>query len=84
MSLLTECDLLILDDLGSENSTDYTVSILYEIINARQNRNIPMVINTNLDMNEIQTLYQDRLYSRLFSLRVLLFLGDDNRLKAAE
>lgn len=84
MTLLTECDLLILDDLGAENSTDHAVSILYEIINARQNRNAPMVINTNLDMNKIQAQYQDRLYSRLFSLRVLIFLGDDNRLKAAE
>ncbi len=84
MTLLTECDLLILDDLGAENSTDYTVSILYEIINARQNRNIPMVINTNLDMKKIKALYQDRLYSRLFSLNVLIFAGKDNRLKAAQ
>ncbi len=84
MTLLIECDLLILDDLGAENSTDHAVSILYEIINARQNRNVPMVINTNLDMNKIQAHYQDRLYSRLFSLRVLLFLGNDNRLKASQ
>ncbi|MGN0679772.1 MAG: ATP-binding protein [Oscillospiraceae bacterium] len=84
MSLLTECDLLILDDLGAENSTDHAVSILYEIVNARQNRNAPMVINTNLDMDKIQTHYQDRLYSRLFSLKVLLFFGNDNRLKVAE
>lgn len=84
MSLLTESDLLILDDLGAENSTDHAVSVLYEIINARQNRDLPMIINTNLDMNKIQTHYQDRLYSRLFSLRVLLFLGEDNRLRAAE
>lgn len=84
MTLLTECDLLILDDLGAENSTDYTVSILYEIINARQNRNIPMVINTNLDMKIIKAQYEDRLYSRLFSLSTLIFVGTDNRLKPTD
>ncbi len=84
MSLLTECDLLILDDLGAENSTEHAVSVLYEIINARQSRNVPMVINTNLNMDKIQTRYQDRLWSRLFSLKVLIFVGDDNRLKAAQ
>lgn len=81
MGLAIECDLLILDDLGAENSTDRAVSILYEIINARQNRNVPILVSTNLTMSEIKKRYQDRLWSRLFSLRVLLFYGDDNRLK---
>lgn len=84
MGLLVECDLLILDDLGAENSTDRAVSLLYEIINARQNRNAPLIVNTNLDMSGIQKRYQDRLWSRLFSMRVLLFCGTDNRIKLSQ
>lgn len=81
MGLAMESDLLILDDLGAENRTDRAVSILYEIINARQNRGLPIIVNTNLDPKDIKNSYQDRLYSRLNSLKVLFFFGDDNRLK---
>lgn len=81
MGLAAECDLLILDDLGAENNTDRYTSLLYEIINARQSRSLPMIISTNLNMGEIKARYQDRLWSRLFSMRVLIFCGEDNRLK---
>ncbi len=84
MALAIECDLLILDDLGAENSTDHAVSILYEVINARQNRGLPILVNTNLTMEGIGKRYQDRLWSRLFSLQVLIFAGEDNRLRQAE
>lgn len=81
MALVTECDLLILDDLGAENSTDRYTALLYEMINARQSRSMPMIINTNLEMDRIKLRYQDRLWSRLFSMNVLIFCGEDNRLK---
>lgn len=81
MRLLCDCDLLILDDLGAENSSDYTTSLLYEIINTRQNRNIPMIINTNFTGEKLKERYNDRVYSRLFSMNVLLFDGKDNRLR---
>ncbi len=81
MELVTDCELLILDDLGAENNTDRYTSLLYEMINARQSRSLPMIINTNLEMPQIKARYQDRLWSRLFSMRVLIFRGDDNRLK---
>jgi len=81
MALITDCDLLILDDLGAENNTDRYTSLLYEMINARQSRSLPMIINTNLEMAQIKVRYQDRLWSRLFSMRVLIFCGSDNRLK---
>lgn len=83
MMLLTDCDLLILDDLGAENSSEYTASLLYEIINARQSRSLPMTINTNLDEKGLKQRYQDRLWSRMFSMKVLFFRGDDNRLNAS-
>lgn len=81
MELVTDCELLILDDLGAENNTDRYTSLLYEMINARQSRSLPMIINTNLEMPQIKARYQDRLWSRLFSMNVLIFCGDDNRLK---
>ena len=83
MMLLTDCDLLILDDLGAESSSEYTASLLYEVINARQSRSIPMIVNTNLDENGLKQRYQDRLWSRLFSMKVLFFRGNDNRLGLA-
>lgn len=80
MSLLTGCDLLILDDLGAENSTERNISQIYEIINSRINRRLPMIVSTNFDAQQIKDRYQDRIWSRLFSMRVLMFVGKDNRL----
>lgn len=81
MQLITSCDLLILDDLGAETRSDRYISMLYEIVNSRQNRQLPMIVNSNLAVEEIKNRYQDRIWSRLFSLRVLLFCGSDNRLR---
>lgn len=84
MSLVLSCDLLILDDLGAENTTDWCVSTLYEIINTRQNHSLPMIINTNLTHRELTELYHDRLTSRMMSMRSLFFFGKDNRVKLSE
>lgn len=84
LSLVTDSDLLILDDLGSENSTDWCLSMLYEIINTRQNRRLPLIINTNLGFDELTARYQDRLSSRMFSMKILVFSGKDNRVAFSE
>lgn len=84
LSLVIDSDLLILDDLGSENSTDWCVSILYEIINTRQNRRLPIIINTNLDFDELTARYQNRLSSRMFSMKIMFFAGNDNRVEFSE
>lgn len=81
MSVISSCDLLVLDDLGAENSTERSNSLLYEIINGRLCRSLPMIISTNLSAEQLNTRYNERLFSRLFSLEVLFFQGDDNRLK---
>ena len=81
MTLVTSADLLILDDLGAENNTDWAVSALYEIINTRQNHGLQMIINTNLTAYELKERYQDRLFSRMFSMKVLFFSGNDNRME---
>lgn len=75
-----ECDLLIIDDLGAENITPFTVSCLYNIINSRLNKNLPIIASTNFDSKEIRGKYHDRITSRLFSdFGIKIFKGTDIR-----
>ncbi len=79
MQTLINCDLLILDDLGAELGKPLYTSLLYEIINSRISRSIPLIVNTNLTGKEIKNRYQDRIWSRLFSFEALFFRGNDIR-----
>lgn len=75
-----DCDLLIIDDLGTELSNQFTVSCLYNIINSRVNGRRSTVINTNLTGAELRARYADRITSRLFGeFKPLLFAGKDIR-----
>lgn len=77
-----DCDLLILDDLGTEMHTSFTVSCLYNIINTRMNTGKSTIINTNLTFDELQKTYTDRITSRIFGcFEPLLFSGKDIRLQ---
>ncbi len=77
---LNTCDLLILDDLGTEFNSNYTQSIIYDIINTRIMKNNPTIISTNLDSKELQQRYGERMISRFFgAYRVLQFVGKDLR-----
>ncbi len=77
-----ECDLLIIDDLGTEFTNQFTVSCLYNLINTRINSEKPMIINTNLNQNDLRERYADRITSRLFGeFSVMCFFGKDIRLK---
>ncbi len=75
-----DCDLLIIDDLGTEMTNQFTVSCLYNIVNTRVNSRRATLINTNLTGAELRTRYADRITSRLFGeFRPLLFGGRDVR-----
>lgn len=78
----TECDLLIIDDLGTEFVNAFTVSCLYNLFNTRQNRGLSTIISTNLSPKELTTRYEDRIYSRIIGheYQILHFVGDDYRL----
>jgi DNA replication protein DnaC len=83
-NLMTEkyftCELLIIDDLGTEVSNQFTTSCLYNVINTRLNLRRPTIISTNLMQDELRRRYWDRITSRLFGeYKVLLFLGTDVR-----
>ena len=75
------CDLLILDDLGSELTTQFTQSALYELVNARLVAGRHTVISSNLSMEEASRRYAPQIASRLEGeYHVLHFFGDDIRL----
>lgn len=76
----TECDLLIIDDLGTEMVNQFTTSCLYNVINTRLNKHIPTLISTNLTQDEFRRRYWDRITSRVFGEYVILpFVGTDVR-----
>ena len=74
------CDLLIIDDLGTEMQTPFSVSCVYEIINARMMSRKSTIISTNLGQDEIRKRYWDRITSRIFGeYQPVLFTGTDIR-----
>lgn len=75
-----DCDLLIMDDLGTELTNSFTVSCLYNLINTRINKHLPIIINTNLTHKELKERYEDRITSRLMGeFKVMPFAGTDIR-----
>lgn len=80
LATLQECDLLIIDDLGTEFSTSYTTSQIYNIFNNRILRSKPVIINTNLTIKELEAAYTQRFVSRVMgTCDKLDFYGKDIR-----
>jgi DNA replication protein DnaC len=76
-----DCRLLIIDDLGTEFSNQFTLSTIYNLLNTRQNKGLPTIISTNLSPEELARKYEDRIYSRIIGsdCKVLAFIGKDKR-----
>lgn len=64
---LYNCDLVIIDDLGTELSNSFTNSQFFSFLNERQLRKKSILISTNLSLEEIKARYSDRIFSRLTS-----------------
>lgn len=76
----TNCELLIIDDLGTEVINQFTVSCIYNVINTRLNKRLSTVLSTNLTQTEFRQKYWDRITSRVFGeYKPLLFMGTDIR-----
>ena len=76
------CELLILDDLGTEQTNAFVLSTLYHLLNTRLNHGKQTVINTNVSAAELRERYNDRITSRLLGeYEVLLFSGNDIRMQ---
>ena len=77
----TECDLLILDDLGTEMPGQFVTAAFYSLLNDRILAGKAMVISTNLNMDELSRRYSPQIASRLQgSFQGLTFVGEDIRI----
>ena len=80
MGSLYRVPLLIIDDLGTENLTDFAQEQLLLLIDERINYHLPWVISTNLSPNEMDTHYELRLIDRIMGTsRILRFSGESIR-----
>lgn len=74
------CDLLIIDDLGTEFKNSYTTAELYNIINSRILSRLPTIISTNFTQNELEDKYDQRITSRIVGeYSPLTLMGNDIR-----
>lgn len=76
-----ECDLLIIDDLGTEFVTQFSTACLYNLINTRINKGLPFIISSNLTNKQLLDTYDSRIVSRIIgsSSLVFVFPGKDKR-----
>lgn len=80
--ILSDCDLLIIDDLGTEFLTSFSKGAVYNVFNSRISRGKPTIINTNLTIAEMEKNYTDRFVSRVTGYcRRLHFEGSDIRIQ---
>ncbi len=70
MKTLLGVDLLVLDDLGSENTTPWSNEKLFELVNHRYTRRLPMVVTTNLRVTDATCGMEPRVRSRLTDTRL--------------
>lgn len=77
-----DCDLLIIDDLGTELSNAFTVSQLFLCVNERILREKSTIISTNLNLVELRDLYSERTFSRISNnYNIIKLFGDDIRIQ---
>lgn len=77
-----DCDLLIIDDLGTEMPNSFTISQLFLCLNERILRKKSTVISTNLPISQIAQTYSERTFSRITSNYIMIKLfGDDIRIQ---
>lgn len=78
---LCACDLLIIDDLGTEFNNNFTISQLFSCLNMRHLNRKATIISTNLSLEEFKMRYSERIFSRITSNYELLYLsGQDIRM----
>lgn len=75
-----QCDLLIIDDLGTEMTTQFVCSALYHVVNTRLMESRPTIISTNLTPEQLSVRYSPQIASRLLgTYRLIQFVGQDIR-----
>ncbi|MDD6795407.1 MAG: ATP-binding protein [Clostridiaceae bacterium] len=78
---LVECDLLIIDDLGTEQINEFTITELFNLLNTKLLKNKKMLISTNLTLADITKVYSERISSRLLGeFKLFKFYSEDIRI----
>ena len=79
-SYIYDAELLIMDDLGTEYTTSYTITMLQSLLNERRLRNHATIITTNYSVHDIKEQYGERISSRILESFLVFFLyGQDIR-----
>ncbi|MDP4088628.1 MAG: ATP-binding protein [Bacillota bacterium] len=79
-TLLTDCDLLIIDDLGTEQINEFSKTELFNILNKKLLKRRKMLISTNYALKELVSIYSERITSRLLgNFNLCKFIGEDIR-----
>lgn len=79
---LFSCDVLIIDDLGTEMTNTFTVSRFFDILNERLLRKRSLILTTNLSLRDLNDRYSERSFSRIIqNFSLIRLTGDDLRLR---
>lgn len=79
-TLLIDCDLLIIDDLGTEQINDFSKTELFNLLNKKLLKRKKMLISTNYALKELMSIYTERITSRLLgNFNLCKFIGEDIR-----
>lgn len=65
IDMIYEADLLIIDDLGTNNTNEVAISAIFEVINKRLVNKLPVIISSNLEPDDLKDFYDARIYSRI-------------------
>ena len=89
ITILNSASLLIIDDLGTERETDYALEKVYNIIDSRVRANKPMIITSNLELNdmmECEDVRKKRIYDRILECCYPMYVGGKSfrMMKAAQ
>lgn len=80
--LIINCDLLIIDDLGTEQITDFSKTELFNLLNKKLLKGKNMIVSTNCTLEELLKIYSERISSRLLgNFGLYKFFGEDIRIK---
>lgn len=82
LSELLGCDLLIIDDLGTELTNSFVISELFTCVNTRIVQRRSTIISTNLELDKLAETYSERTFSRMLSnYRLVKIIGSDIRIQ---
>ena len=78
ISNLTSTPLLVIDDLGKEKYTDWASQILFQVVDERYNRELPIIITTNLSLQELKERVGEAITSRLMEMCYGVAMNGEN------